>query len=301
MSTIKNIIYLDYEKMYSLSAQLFKGVVFESIIEKGYSFSDKDSNNKKNENIALDSDSRTNYIKPYDYHYSMFEQKLEELGKITTLNSGEFSDEISLDKIKLAPFIKSVGQILITDPVALHKITKEYKLLSEKLGYITGSGRINEIYEEMKLLPRDNKALLTNLGKEIKRIEEQLKYDSGLINERYHDYLADIIKFSFGDEIEINQKLGNYLVTAFMERAFFKLSIPILLKRYARKTVCDFTMLGILTQYEKESWMLPEVGFPDFRNAAKNLINANYEVEMTFLAPGKSEIMIEPISMYTEL
>ncbi|OWF82638.1 hypothetical protein B4903_05370 [Yersinia frederiksenii] len=53
MSTIKNIIYLDYEKMYSLSAQLFNGVVFESIIEKGYSFSDKENKDKRNEMLPL--------------------------------------------------------------------------------------------------------------------------------------------------------------------------------------------------------------------------------------------------------
>lgn len=55
-NSIKNIIYLDYEKMYSLSAQLFKGVVFESLIEKGYSFSEKDSiKNFENNNTENDS------------------------------------------------------------------------------------------------------------------------------------------------------------------------------------------------------------------------------------------------------
>ncbi|HHH1591149.1 TPA: hypothetical protein ACPZG2_004137 [Yersinia enterocolitica] len=301
MSTIKNIIYLDYEKMYSLSAQLFNGVVFESIIEKGYSFSDKENKDKRNENVTSDNDTRTNYIKPYDYHYSMFEKKLEEMNKITLLKPGEFSDEISFENINKAPFIKSVGKILITDPTALYSLTKEFKSYSEKLGYITGSSRINEIYEQMKSIPRSNKELLGNLKKEIKTIEEQLKYMSELMNQRYHDNLADIIKFSFGDEIEINQVLGNYLVTTFMEREFFKLSISILIKRYSRKTVCDFTMLGILTQHDKESWEIPDIGFPDFRGATKDLINANHHIERTFLAPGTREIIIEPISMYTEL
>ncbi|MGP6469907.1 hypothetical protein [Rahnella aceris] len=301
MITIKNIIYLDYEKMYSLSAQVFKGVIFESIIEKGYSFSETDRNSKTDEHSNTDHDSRKNYIKPYDYHYSMFEDKLLNLEKITMLEHGKFSERIDFSEIKLKPFIKSTGRVMVTDPLALYNLTKEFKDHNTRLKYITGSESISGLYESLQLLNKDDTKKIGIIKGQIKTLEAEIDYQANTINQKYHDYLAEVLKFSYGEEIEINQVLGDYLVSAFMERNFFKLPISTLLKRYSRKTVTEFTMLGIVTQYKEKPWELPEISFPDFRKSAKNMVNANYDIEMTFLSPAAEEIIIEPIAMYTEL
>lgn len=299
-NSIKNIIYLDYEKMYSLSAQLFQGVVFESLIEKGYSFSEKDSVQKL-ENSNTENDSRTNFVKPYDYHYSMFENKLYEVNKITTLSKGLFEKEISFDNIKRHPFIKSTGKISITDPVALTRLTKDFNKFTDHLGYITGAGEINSLYAELKEIGRQNKQQIASIKSRIKSLEDELEYIKKCSNQKYQDSLSEILEFSYGTEIEVNQNMGEYLVSGFFEREFLKQSVSIFLKRYARKTVTEFTILGILTQYKTNEWNIPDVGFNDFRGAIKDINQANYNVEKSFLDVADKELIIEPIAMYTEL
>ncbi len=299
-SSIKNIIYLDYEKMYSLSAQLFKGVVFESLIEKGYSFSEKDSF-KKTENSSTENDSRKNYIKPYDYHYSMFENKLYELDKITTLSKGSFESEISFDNIKKHPFIKSTGVVSITDPVALTNLTKDFTKLTDHLGYITGAGEINELYSKLKDLKKNNKQQIAEIRTRIKYLEDELEFIRTCANQKYHDSLAEVLEFSYGTEIEINQMMGEYIISGFFEREFLKQSVSTILKRYSRKTVTEFTILGILTQFKTDEWFIPDVGFNEFRGAVKDINQGNYNVEKSFLDVADKELILEPIAMYTEL
>lgn len=299
-NSIKNIIYLDYEKMYSLSAQLFKGVIFESLIEKGYSFSEKDSI-KSFENNNTENDSRKNYVKPYDYHYSMFESKLYELDKITTLSKGAFHEKISLTKIKNHPFIKSTGVILITDPVALTKLTKDFNRFNDHLGYITNAGEINALYSTLKELTKNNKQKIADIRSKIKSLEDELAYIRTCSNQKYHDSLAEILEFSYGTEIEINQNMGEYIISGFFEREFLKQSVSTILKRYSRKTVTEFTILGIPTQFKTDEWTIPDVGFNDFRGAIKALNQANYNVEKSFLDVADKELILEPIAMYTEL
>lgn len=299
-TSIKNIIYLDYEKMYSLSAQLFKGVVFESLIEKGYSFSEKDAANNL-ENNNTEHDNRKNFIKPYDYHYSMFERKLYELDKITTLTKGGYSQTVSFEDIKEHPFIKSTGKIVITDPVALTSLTKNFKKHVDNLGYMTGCGEINILHEELKSSNKNNKPLIANIKSKIKHLEDELEHIRACTNQKYYNSLAEILEFSYGEEIEINQDMGEYIISGFFEREYLKQSISILLKRYARKTVTEFTILGILTQFKSNEWEIPDVGFNQFRGAIKNVNQANYNLEKTFLDVADKELILEPIAMYTEL
>ena len=306
MNAIRNFIYLDYEKMYSLSAQLFQGVIFESIAEKGYVFSEKntlnDNAHQNPENTSVDNSSRVNYIKPYDYHYSMFEEKLSSLEKISHVSKSDLSLFSSHEEIEKSPFIKSTGEIIINDPLDLYNLTKNFKKISGHLNYISHAEVLNDIYVEMAKLDPSEKSAIAKLRAESKKIEEKIKYDSDCINETYNSHLAEVIKFSFGDnDIEVNQNLQTHIITAYMHRRFFKQDISSLVKKYSRKTVLNFTILGIATQYKKEQWEIPNIEFPMFRDAMKNLVVAQNDVEKTFSEPCHEEIVVEPIAMYTEI
>ncbi|MBH3289510.1 hypothetical protein I5N29_03600 [Serratia marcescens] len=306
MSTIKNFIYLDYEKMYSLSAQLFKGVVFESIAEKGYIFSEGNTHNESkktaSEHTNTENTSRKNYIKPYDYHYAMFEEKLDELQKVIIIDKDNHDIFNPLNEIKNHPFIKSKGEIIITDPRELYEITLNHKKIAGHLKYITNSERLHAIYEELAALESNQKAQISLLRAEARKIEETIKHETECINDSYHKHLAEIIKFSFGeDDIQVTQNLKERIITAYMNRNFFKQSLQSIVKKYSRKTTSQFTMLGMVTQYKANDWMLPEIASPDFREAVKNIVLAQHELEQTFSQPGDGETVIEAIAMYTEL
>lgn len=306
MSTIKNFIYLDYEKMYSLSAQLFKGVVFESIAEKGYVFSEsnafKENKNTSAEHTNTDKTSNINYIKPYDYHYSMFEEKLSELDKVNIINKENLDIFESRELIEKYPFIKSKGEIIITDPRELYQVTVNHKKVSGHFTYITNSGRLHEIYEELVSLTANQKQRIAELKSEAKKIEDAIKHETECINDTFHKHLAEIIKFSFGeDDIIITQNLERKIITAYMNREFFKQGIQSIVRKYARKTTSQFTILGMVTQYNKDEWEHPNIGAPEFRDAVQNIVLAQHDVEKTVSKPGDGELIIEPIAMYTEL
>ncbi|VUS78421.1 DUF6414 family protein [Klebsiella huaxiensis] len=306
MNKIKNFIYLDYEKMYSLSAQLFQGVVFESIAEKGYVFSEKNSLQETKrtsaEHSSIDNTLKINYIKPYDHHYSMFEDKLHDLQKVIDVDKNNlmvFEDE---ELIKKHPFIKSKGEIIITDPNELYDMLNNFKDISGHINYISESQRLHDIYNELSSLDRTQKSKIGSLRSEAKNIEDEMKFKNECINDTYNKHLAEIMKFSFGeDDIIINQNLQEKLITTYMNRDFFKQKTQSIVKKYARKTSIEFVLFGVATQFKENDWVHPDIGSPEFRDAVKGIILAQHSIENTFSKPGNGEMVIEAISMYTEL
>ena len=104
MKSIKSFIYLDEDKMYSVSSQLFEGLTDHII---NYRLDGKSEEGEQKGPIAsgrkladiIIKERATKEIKfLHDYSYNVFEDGLIKENKVLQINSENFSNEISKNK-----------------------------------------------------------------------------------------------------------------------------------------------------------------------------------------------------------
>lgn len=115
---IKNFIYLDEEKMYSLSSQLFEGVteyvLNESISEKGESEEQKGpvGSGRVLGDILRNSERNTEKKFLNDYSYTIFEKKLLDDGLVFVTPNAE---QVVEENIENMSFIKITSKATFND------------------------------------------------------------------------------------------------------------------------------------------------------------------------------------------
>ena len=146
---IKNIIYLDEDKMYSLSSQLFEGVteyvLNEKNLEKSESEQQKGSMNSGRIVGDILKNSERNTEKKFlnDYSYTLFEKKLIEENKVLTVSY----ESSSLEKlIKEKSFIKVTAKATFNDIDSIISTLNNFNRMGKALTYVTN-------YENIKLTP----------------------------------------------------------------------------------------------------------------------------------------------------
>ncbi len=297
--SLKNIVYIDYEKVYSLSSQLFEGIVQSAIEQQESTLSNVDAlevKTEKKSSSLSDTSKLSTVVNPHDYHYLKFEKELIRLDLLSSISS----DDFSADKIQSGSFIKITANIEIIDFNKLKDTAKDFTTLGYAIHYVNKHGEIEQIENLLleKNLTRNKKKDLMNLKNEIlKGIEK----DSAKEKKKFFDNLSNVLSYAYGDELEISQTINNYKFTSFLIRNFFKLSPEMLVKLYSRKTKSPFTVVGIITQSHTGQKGETERDAIDIRSAAWNMNDAMANLESTFCMPHENEYFIEPIALYTEI
>lgn len=299
--SLKNIVYIDYEKVYSLSSQLFEGIVQSAIEQQESTLSNIDAlevKTEKKSSSLSDTSKLSTVVNPHDYHYLKFEKELIRLGLLSSISSEDFS----VDKIQSGSFIKITANIEIIDFNKLKDTTKDFTTLGYAIHYVNKYDELEQIENLLleKNHTQNNKRKLLDLKSNIlKGIEK----DAAKEKKKFFDNLLNVLSYAYGDELEISQIVDNYKFTSFLTRNFFKLSPDMLVKLYSRKTKSPFTVVGIITQIHSDSKSETETESDaiDIRSAAWNMNYAMADLESTFCIPHKNEYFIEPIALYTEI
>ena len=297
--SLKNIVYIDYEKVYSLSSQLFEGIVQSAIEQQESTLSNVDAlevKTEKKSSSLSDTSKLSTVVNPHDYHYLKFEKELIRLGLLSSISS----DDFSADKIQSGSFIKITANIEIIDFNKLKNTTKDFTTLGYAIHYVNKYEQLEQIENLLleKNITQNNKKDLMNLKSEIlKGIEK----DSAKEKKKFFDNLSNVLSYAYGNELEISQIINNYKFTSFLIRNFFKLSPEMLVKLYSRKTKSPFTVVGIITQSHTDQKAETERDAIDIRSAAWNMNDAMADLESTFCMPHENEYFIEPIALYTEI
>ncbi|MFP2165967.1 hypothetical protein ACLEYI_13500 [Enterobacter ludwigii] len=298
---LKNIVYIDYEKVYSLSSQLFEGIVQSAVEQQESTLSNVDAieiQAEKKSSRTSDTSKLSTVVNPHDYHYLKFEKELFRLGLINSISL----DDFSIDKVNSGSFIKINCPIEINDFKKLKDTSQNFTELGYAIHYVN---KYNDIEQIDVLL--SNKNLTSNQKKELQdlksKITQGIESDSGKQKKKFFDNLASVLSYAYGDELEISQKIEQYKFTSFLIRNFLKLSPDMLIKLYSRKTKTPFTIVGIITQSDqgRSNDNPTEIATDDIRKAAWNMNNALADLESTFCSPHKNEYFIEPIALYTEI
>ena len=126
---IKNFIYLDEYKMYSLSSQIFEGITEYLVSTSKNENSEEDTQRGQigSGRILADIIKKTNTTQEkkylHDYSYTIFEKHLLESDRIVDINNVD--TENFLSSITSKSFIKITGKVIFNDIGHMSKTIKD--------------------------------------------------------------------------------------------------------------------------------------------------------------------------------
>ncbi|MDP3878647.1 MAG: hypothetical protein Q8Q50_16885 [Methylobacter sp.] len=311
---IKNFIYLDEEKMYSLSSQIFEGVTEYVLNEKS-----SESENTESQkgpvssgrilgDILRQADKKTEKKILSDFSYTLFEKKLLDDDKVIEVDES-FLIEGLRNKAESISFIKVTAKVVFNDMKLIKGTLKNFNSIGLALAHVTNVTEINEVnaqLEKAKLHAKDRnqQSKVASQDKVVMKAIEKRAKDQGLqLNQAFLDNLALLLDYGFQDQLDIQMQLIDFMVSANLKRDCLRESEELIIKKYSRQTECRFVMFGIITQYKRDKLdgIKEPSSTPSIKEALMSVITQLTNLEETFIGRLSNEVIIDPIALYTEL
>ncbi|MDV6344675.1 hypothetical protein [Nitrosomonas sp. Is37] len=307
---IKNFIYLDEEKMYSLSSQLFEGVT-EYILNESFSGKDESEEQKGPVgsgrilgDILRNSERKTEKKFLNDYSFNIFEKKLLEDERVTIVPNTATSEPFSEYK----SFIKITSKATFNDINSINTTIKNFNTIGKALAHVTNFKEISAVREQLERAKqstsdRNSKSKLQAQFKSLTNINK-LATESGLQqDQQLLDDLALLLAYGFQDQLEVQMNNAGNIFSANLNRSFLREPEELVIRKYSRQTEVAFTLFGIVTQYQREKLEDPEEKeeHGSIKEALMNLVSHLSNLEATFTGRLSNEIIIDPIALYTEI
>lgn len=308
MEKIKSFIYLDENKMYSISSQLFEGLTEYTL--KGNIESTKEEDNQKGNfgsgrvmSQILKSE-RTESEKKFlhDYAYTLFEKELSERKLLSKLDDTD--KDINLQDKQ---FVKIHGKAIFNDCKAMADTFRDFNEVGEALGYIQLFD-INGDEKEASIQQIKDKNERSKAIQGKKRVDSIFKkylLDEGLnINAKWLGHLLRIYKFGYKDlfTIRIPYVNQNIIFESILNRSFLKEDEFSLITKYSRRTEIAFSIVGLLTQHGGEKVDSPVLDVNSgMKNVNLNIANSISTLGDSFNGRLNNEYIIDPIAIYREI
>lgn len=298
MGKIKNLVYLDEYKMYSISAQMFEGVTESLVGYKGNSLKQKekqkgedDSGQELSDIFSLESGiQEKKYL--HDYAYCHFEEHLENSDNLFNIDTERIED--SIKQIQTPSFVKIKSRVIFNDIKKVKSVIEKFNDLGEAIAYI---GHIHEM-EGTSESNRNRKS--TNS----KNFARNLARELGLYQDKdFLEKLALILDFGFHDQFRVMMDFGKYSFGADCNRNYLRENESSLIRKYSRFPKTEFVLVGIITQGIGEYIKHKSEHYSSV-NIKENILfmtEALSDIESEFSGKLENEIVIDPIAIYTEL
>ncbi len=310
---IKSFIYLDEQKMYSLSSQLFEGIT-------EYVLSESSSETKGSEcqkgpvgsgrvlaDVIKSSSKAVEKKFLHDYSYSVFEKYLIDQNRVLSITS-----PIELTTIQSSindfSFIKVNARAIFNDVEKITEFFSSFNAIGEALVNVTSYGELNKIKHQLdeiksQILDKNKKS---ELDAEYKRLTNlsKLAKEGGLYQDpKFLDNLALLTKYGFSDQFEIHQNCGELLFTSCLKREYLREQEDLLVKKYSRKTEKKIVVFGLISQAFSgaESEIHDDINFPNMKAALMNMVEHLTNVENSISGKQENEVVIDPIAVYVEV
>lgn len=317
MNDLNLFIYLDREKLHSLSSQIFKGVIESVISEKKQEGEDHETqkgpiaSGRLLSDILRTGESTKESKLLYDYLYVQFEAFLHENEQIYELSPGKRVDRKEIGKL---PFIKVSGPAKLIDPKTVQRSLGEFNQLGEAITYITGNEERKQIEAELQAIldeqkDRNKKALLRARLKQLTSAKELAKKTGLHQDPKFLEHLIYTLNFGFEDFFEIRiqheaQDAEEAVFSSTLKREAFTEDEKLIVRKYARTTEVPLTIVGVPTQWSEEEVSQDEdvdVDTSEKTNMKEGLygmVEAYEVMEQQFFGKAHNEIFIDPIAIY---
>lgn len=307
--TIKSFIYLDEDKMYSISSQLFEGMTQYILQEETDGLNDVNSqkgnflSGRFMADMMFQSRSKSEMRNLHDFAFNLFEKELENRG---ILYDVKCNDEIS--DLQDKGFVRIRGKIFFCDYARMQYIIENFNNIGRALGRLQGATFYEQI-EEIKHNANETKdrekrnRQQQNAKYSEKQIENLLKSAGLVLDEKYVKNLSTVMKFGYQDGFEVRIILEDspLLFSAVINQSCLKENENVLISKYSRITEKEFTVIGVITQVGNPKPKLPNNEGEDMKIATQGMHEMIANLEMQFNGRSSNECIIDPIAIFTEL
>lgn len=285
---IRNFVYLDPQKLRSISSQIFEGFA-ERVIsnyEKVKSDEERQSGPLGSGRILADIFTESNSTSEQrfldDFAYTLLESRLIESGML--VSPAELNGKTDVGR-----FIKVTGRMQFNDLAASSRMLRDFNQFGEAMWRVTNES----MQANGKNLTPDN---------EVKKKASQ----AGLaLNKKVSDSAAFLIEFGFGEMFEVSVRTQSVLFSAPLVRCHLRETPDLLVKKYSRSSQSEFSLIGVITQIgapDAEEQTIPDVADGgNLKDAMRNLSFHLNVVEQAFAGPTKGEVVIDPLAIFSDL
>lgn len=310
---IKSFIYLDEQKMYSLSSQIFEGIT-EYVLNENVS-SVENSEDQKGPvgsgrvlaDVIKSSSKAVEKKFLHDYSYSIFERYLVDQKRVFSLTS-PVKLEVVRSSISDHSFIKIKAKAIFNDVEKITDLFLSFNIIGEAITNVTTFGEINNIKSQLDDIKAQivEKSQKSRLEGEIRRLSnlEVLAKERGLYQDpKFLKNLALLTKYGFSDQFEVHQNGGEVLFTSCLKSEFLRENKDLLVKKYSRKTEKEIVVFGLISQAfsASETTIQDEKDIPNMKAALMNMVEHLVNVENSISGKQENEVVIDPIAVYVEV
>lgn len=318
MTKIKNFIYLDDYKMYSMSSQVFGGVV--------HSKSDyKDTTKAVSENIEgiehpdLHKDAPASHgfggirhKHVHDYAYIDFENQLRADGGIVSLSAEVENVDSVITELNTDKFVEIRGKVALIDMNALRSTVDNFNKISKSLNNVVNYSQVSLIKEQMEseikaTKDRNEKAKIKQRMKSLINATSA-KNTSAALDETYMKDLGKVLEYGFRDQFVIRISIGSYVFWAECDPDDLREKKDLLIRRFSRFPEPEFVIIGTISQTLNQTSNIVDDYLTsrteessNMKTTIFNLVQHLSAVESAFTGRLENEIIVDPIAIYSEL
>lgn len=315
---IRDFIYLDVDRLYSLYSQVFEGVtqeIVDSLLINREEGDIKQEDEKSLESKVARASLTTEKKFLYDYMYTRVEGEMAPL----LWTSGAEGKEVVPN---VGQFLKVSGQASIQESKRLIEFLSNFNKIGEAITNLGFTPKIQTNINELTALLASS----TNMEekKDIKKQLDELKAEIKIKNRwaqdpTSQDQLAFMIKLFLGENYEINIQdtiYSNMIYRAILDQKWLRASADYLRQLYGGLVESSWTLVGHVTyspmqdaknpaaalpQTEGRQVEVPE--FPDtvssMRDPYTNMENSRINFErMFFRNKVNMELIVRPLAIY---
>lgn len=305
---IKSFIYLDEEKMYSISSQLFEGMTQYILKEESESLNEEQQqkgnflSGRFMADMMSQSKGKSEMCYLHDFAFNLFEKELEERSLLYEIKPTDDLTDL-LDK----GFVRIHGKVVFCDYARMQYIIDNFNNIGRAIGSLqyVANEQLTQFKQDIATTKeREQRNKKQQIVKSVeKKIEEQLKQQGLVLDDKYIKNLSTVMKFGFQESFEVRVVLSesslNFSVVA--NPQCFKERGNVLVSKYSRITEKEFTVIGIITQAGNPKPEIPVLQGVDMKTAAQGMNETIANLEMQFNGRSENECIIDPIAIFTEL
>lgn len=308
--SIKSFIYLDDNKMYSLSSQVFEGIT-QYILKEDVSMHGEGQAQKGQllsgqfmADMLFQRNAKSEMRYLHDFAYNLFETEL-----VSRKLLFESVKETNITELKDKSFIKVKGKIIFEDYEKILYTLQHFNEIGRAIGELSMQNEIQSLKEsasEMKKQTndREKKNKIGQIEKSTRKQVDRILIEQGLmIDEKDKNNVLTVMNFGYHDYYEIRLSIDgcDTLYTAIINQDNLKETEQTLISKYSRLSEKEFTIVGIVTQCGNERAIVPSIEGNEMKKATINLIEKIDGLEEQFNGRTDNECIIDPIAIYTEI
>lgn len=281
-SMLKDFIYIDRDRLYSLYSQLFQGVA-ESIVEAFTSGKEDTKKERSLEQNLIEASYKVKNVILFDHIYNSLEDKLAP--QLLQVN-----ESTTLDDLKPSSYIKVAGKATIEDFERLIFLLKNFN-------------DIGMAFATMTVL-NANKASTQNGKSSSKNSIEQYAKDNGLfLDKKSTESMVKIIENFHGRDLDVTIEPNSANLGAFFKATLdeknMRLSSNMVRKIYGNKPIMDWTIVGEITSFQPRK----DAACSIYSNTFSEMFSKMAAIDSLFEIVNDRQnriIRIAPIAVYIE-